>query len=85
MGIWKRIRTWILGPQVQTIDVEALPKDLTGWRNYKLTIHWDNGSRWVVRGEGTVWHRYPTGTRLPTELEAMCYDAVVAHGWKTTN
>ncbi len=81
MNIWKRIQRWILGPQVESIEVERLP----GWHRYKLTIFWDNGSKWGVRGESTVWHRYPSGERLPTWLEAMCCDAVVTHRWMEEN
>jgi hypothetical protein len=79
MSIWKRIVSWFVQLRIVLVQVELSPKKTD---RYKVTIEWDNATRLTALGEGTVYHQYPSGTRLPTELEIVCSNAVVAYKWE---
>ena len=66
-------------PEVHSIEVRSSPPG--SFEKWHLVIQWDNGTKWAVRGDWTVFRRYPTGERLATPLERMCSDAVAAHNW----
>ncbi len=81
MSIWKRIAGWFVQPRIVSVQVESSPKKTD---KYKVTIEWDNNTRLTALGDGTVYHQYPSGTRLPTQLEIVCSNAVVAHEWEAS-
>ncbi len=63
MSIWKRIVGWFVPPRIVSVQVESSAKKTD---NYKVTIEWDNNTRLTALGEGTAYHQYPSGPRLPT-------------------
>ncbi|MBK9496854.1 MAG: hypothetical protein IPO08_20575 [Xanthomonadales bacterium] len=72
---------WLFPRRAEVYSIEVRSSPPGSFEKWHLVIQWDNGDKWPVRGDWTVFHRYPTGERLQTWLEVLCSQAVTAHKW----